>query len=391
MKRRHVALIYDASLPYDVQVINGIGTYAHQVGNWSVFIEEFALRNQRLPELRTWKGDGILADFDDPKVAAAVRSLPMPVVGFGGGYGWHDPSTRIPYFATDNQAIAKLAADHLLDRGFRRFAFCGFPKSRINGWSEERASAFKQCIREAGFGCSIFTGPHFAAQQWAAMQRALCRWLSSLPKPLGLMACNDKRARHVLEACRTLGAQVPDEVAVVGVDNDVMLCQLADPPLTSVQQGTRRLGYEAAALLDQLMAGKKTPRLKFSIAPEQVVNRRSSDVLAVEDTLVAQLIRFIREHATEGAKVSDVVKAMRRSRTTLETRLQSIIGRTIHDEIRRVQIDQARRLLSTTDLALKQVAASAGFASVQYMTTLFSQQFGQTPAQYRKQSRALPR
>ncbi len=385
-RARQVALIYDATLPYDVKVIEGVAAYVHEVGNWNVYIEECALKDQRLPEMRTWRGDGVFANFDDPKVAAAVAEAKIPVVGFGGGYGCYDPDSEIPSFATDNRAIARLAAEHLLDRGFRQFAYCGYPRTRINGWSEERADEFRRQVEQAGFDCRVYKGRHKTARRWAELQRTLREWLDSLPKPLGLMACNDKRARHVLEACYTLGVRVPEEVAVIGVDNDQMLCQLASPPLTSVRQGARRLGYEAAALLDQMMSGSKPAQQNYVIQPRGVISRRSTDILAVEDPDVAAAIRFVREQVGRGIKVADVVDAVGLSRSTLEARFAALMGRSVHTEIRRMQIQQAAELVSTTDLPLKQVARQTGFTSVQHMTTVFHRHIGQPPAAYRKRS-----
>ncbi len=243
MNTRHIALIYDATLPYDLKIIEGVAAYVQEVGNWSVYIEEYALGKQQLPNLHTWHGDGILADFDDPKIGQEVQELDIPVVGFGGGYGWYDPSSKIPYFFADNQGIARMGAQHLLERGFRNFAFCGYPSTKINGWSAKRAEAFCECVEAAGFDCSIYTGRHQTPRSWGAMQKSICRWLTSQKKPLGLMAATDKRARHVLEACKTLGLKVPEQVAVIGVDEVLRISthQIAPTPNTVVSMGNEYL------------------------------------------------------------------------------------------------------------------------------------------------------
>jgi LacI family transcriptional regulator len=180
--------------------------------------------------------------------------------------------------------------------------------------------------------------------------------------------------------------QVPEDVAVIGVDNDEMICRLATPPLSSVQQGTWRLGYEAAKLLGQMMAGKKAPKHKYVIEPEGIVSRRSTDSLAIEDADVARAMRFIDEHASEGIKVPDVVEAVGGGRSTIERRFEAVMGRTIRAEIRRVQLERAKDLIASTDLPLKQIAATTGFGSIQHMTTLFRQQVGRTPAKYRRRA-----
>ena len=380
---RHVALIVDAAKPYDRKIISGVAQYVKEQGNWSLYVEEDPL--QKLPDLRSWQGNGIIANFDDRRVAAAVRGLKVPVVGVGGGYGWYDPATRIPYFASGDEAIARLAADHLIERGFRRLAFYGYPRTRIIRWSEERARAFQKRAHESGISCSIYTGRHGTARKWTELQRGLTAWVDSLEKPVGLMACNDVRARHVLEACRALGVRVPEDVAVIGVDNDEMICDLTDPPLSSIEQGARRMGYEAATLLDQLMDGKKPPQLRFVVEPVGVIARRSTDILAIEDPDVATAVHYIRKHACERILVSDVVNQVGVSRSTLKTRFKAAMGRTVHAEIQHVQLERAKQLIADTDLPLKQIAVQAGFQYVQYLTKLFRRRVGQTPARFRRQ------
>lgn len=382
---RHVALIVDAADPYDRKIISGVGAYAKEVGNWSLYVETDPL--EKLPDLRKWQGQGIIANFDDRKVAAVVRGLDIPVVGVGGGYGWYDPATGIPYFASDNEKIARLAAEHLLDRGFRRLAYYGYPRTRINGWSEDRGRAFKQRAAEAGIECSVYTSRQETARKWRELQRGLIAWLRSLKTPVGLMGCNDAGARHVLEACRTMGARVPDDVALIGVDNDETICDLTSPPLSSVEQGARRMGYAAAALLDRLMSRRKISQLRYVVEPEGVVVRRSTDTLAIEDPDLALTVRFIRDRACEGITVYDVVRQLAVSRSTLENRFKAVMGRTVHAEIDRVRLERAKELIAGTVLPLKQVAVQSGFNYVQYMTKLFRLRLGQTPAEYRNRAR----
>jgi LacI family transcriptional regulator len=381
---RRVALIYDAKLPYDVKVMRGVGAYLHEHGQWNVYIEERALEDQQLPDLRVWRGDGIIADFDAPRIATAVSKAGIPIVGFGGGYGWHNPASTAPYFFANNVAIARMAFEHLVERGFRNFAFCGFPRTAINGWSEERASAFADYVAKAGFTCATYRGRHKTSRAWESLYLALCRWLESLPKPLGLMAANDKRARQVVEACRIAGLRIPDDVAVVGVDNDEMLCELSHPSLSSIEQGCRQLGYQAAALLDEMMCGKEPRRREFLVDPEAVFTRHSSDVLVMDDSVAAAVLAVVREQACSGAKVDDIVRSMPLSRSTLERRFKRAVGRSVSDELRRVRLERAKNLVSKTSLPLKEIAARCGFTTVQHMTALFHQMAGQPPAEFRR-------
>ena len=381
---RRVALIYDARLAYDLKVMTGVAAYHQERSDYSVYIEENALRDQRLPDLRSWKGDGIIADFDDPTIARAVLHSRLPVVGFGGGYGWYLPKSRIPYFFPNNEAVSRLAATHLLDRGLRHFAYCGYAPTPINGWSKEREKSFSEWINRAGYSCVVYRGRHKTTRQWVSVQNSLGKWLESLEKPLGVMAANDNRARQVLETCRAFNLRVPEEVAVIGVDNDELLCQLSSPLLTSIEQGAKRIGYEAAALLDKMMRGKNPTELHYVTEPVGVVPRKSTDIFAIEDPKVAKAMSFISEHAVDGIKVRDVVNAVAVSASGLEHRFKSILGYTIRASIRRVQLERARRLITNTTLPLKQIASNTGFKSVQHLTTLFGKAFGHPPAEYRK-------
>jgi LacI family transcriptional regulator len=383
-RMRRVALIYDAKLPYDLKVISGIARYVQEGAELNIYIEEDALKSQKLPDLRSWHGDGILADFDDPGVAAAVSRARLPVVGFGGGFGWYSRRSWIPYFFSNQPAVANLAADHLLERGFQHFAYCGLPPSPTNLWSEERHRAFAKRLKTRGFSCHMYRGVHKSTRQWNSILASLGSWLRSLPKPIGLMAANDKRARHVLEACHTYDLRVPEEVAVIGVDNDDLLCELSTPQLSSIEQDAKRIGYEAIALLDRMMGGEKPRQRHFLIDPLGVVTRRSTDILAVEDRLVARTMTFIQSGAARGIRVRDVVNDLEVSRSGLETRFKAAMGYTIHAAIRKAQLQRARRMITETNLPMKEIAAGTGFKSVQHMTTLFGKAFGQTPARYRK-------
>ncbi len=384
-KLRRVVLIVDTARHYHRKIVVGVASYLHAMDGWSLYVEEDP--HERLPDFRDCRADGVISTFHDQKISATVSRLKIPVVGIEGDYGWRDEESRIPYFATDNGAIGRMGAQDLIERGFRQLAFCGIPSKRTTGWSHERASAFEQAAREAEIPCSSFIGRYSTAREWSEVQRELTKWLATLEKPVGLMACNDIRARHVLEACRELGVRVPEDVSVIGVDNDEMMCELTTPSLSSVEQGTRNLGYRAAELLDRMMAGEKPVQIRFLVEPEGVVTRRSSDILAIADDDVKVAVQYIQEKACDGISVPDVVASVDVSRSTLEVKFKDVMQRTIREEIQRVQLQRAMQLAATTDLPLKQVAAQAGFSSVQYMTTVFHKSTGETPREYRRRSR----
>lgn len=382
---RHVALIYDGKLPYDLKVMGGVAQYIQEGAEFIIYTEEDALKNQKLPDLRSWHGDGIIADFDDPNVAAAVRRSKLPAVGFGGGFGWYLRDSEIPYFFSDQARIGEIAANHLVERGFRNFAYCDYARSPTNVWSEERQSSFAATLARRGFSCAVYSPRNKTVRQWNSVLSSIGNWLLSLPKPIGVLGANDRRAYHVLEACRASQIRVPEAVAVLGVDNDEMLCQLSNPALSSIEQGAKQIGYKAAALLESMMSGARPRKMHNVISPIGIVTRKSTDVLAIEDKVAANAMIYIRSHFHLGISVADIVSALGTSRSTLEVRFKASVGQSVHEVIRKIQLDRARELIAETTLAMKEIASNTGFRSVQHMTSLFGEAFGQTPAKYRKE------
>jgi LacI family transcriptional regulator len=381
---RRIALIYDTALSYDLNVMTGVVAYVRECTGRNIYIEEYALRGQRLPRLGSWDGDGIIANFDHPMVARAVLEPELPVVGFGSGCGQHTSASSAPCFFTNNKMIASMAADHLLNLGFRHFGYCGYANTAINSWSEERGKSFASHLQKRGFLCDVYIDRQKTLPHWTGVQISLAKWLSALPKPVAIMAANDNRARHVLEASRSLNLRVPDDVAVIGVGNDELLCQTGRPPLSSVDPGAKRLGYEAAKLLDGMICGRKPRQRRFVVDPTEVVTRQSTDVVAIDDPIVGKAVSFIQEHAYANIKVPKVVEAVAVSRSKLETRFNKALGYSIHTAIRQVQLERARKLISSTTLPLKEIAANVGFQTVQHMTVLFGRTFGRSPGRFRK-------
>ncbi len=364
------------------KVVSGVMAFAHQRGNWNVCLPE-RRSSSSLESMLVGRWDGVIVGFDDPNGPDLLR-LSVPLVGVGGGYGWFRPDMSIPYVGTDNTAVAKLAADHLLERGFVHFAYCGYSPTPVNGCSGKREQAFSEAILQAGHSCAIHNVPDTASDTWEKLYDELAQWLTSLPRPLGLMTCNDSRALQILEACRMARLRVPEDVAVVGVDNEEAICPFTDPPLTSVDQGAQQTGYEAALLLDQWMDGEPVASGKRLVSPVGIVGRGSTEILAVDDNDVAAALQFIRDHACEGIGLDDVSKAIEATNATLRRRFKAVLGRTVHDEIQRVRIEHAKQLLISTDLTFRQIARQSGFCSAQHMSTRIRQVTGQTPRQYRQ-------
>jgi LacI family transcriptional regulator len=347
---------------------------------------------QVLPRMRAWGGTGIIARIETPEVARAILDSELPTIALDLSEEQlraDDPLARLSEVASDSHGAGLLAAEHLLQRGFRHYAFVGVA-ARI--WSQRRQQSFCDRIRRSGYEPHTFETPRSARDRvWEREEPILARWLRSLPIPIGLMACNDDRGREVLEACRTAGLRVPEEVAVVAVDNDELLCELADPPLSSVALGAEAGGYRVAALLDRLMQARRRGRnlkpRRLLVEPTHVVTRRSTDIIALDDPEVAAALHFLHDHAAEPIGVGDLVKHLLISRRGLEIRFRKVVGRTIHEELQRVRLERARRLLLETDLALSRVAEASGFASPSYLADVFRRSFDLTPARFRRQAR----
>jgi LacI family transcriptional regulator len=253
-------------------------------------------------------------------------------------------------------------------------------------------------VKDAGAQCHIYTDeetdglPRGNTARYESLGLKdggqVMRWILRLPKPVGLMACNDMRGQQVLDACRALEVTVPDEVAVIGADNDEVICTLSEPPLSSVVPDTERIGFEAAVLLAQMMAGGPQPAAKVFVEPCGLITRRSTEVLAMEDRQMATAARFIREHACEAIDVSDVLRVVPLSRSTLDRRFRQIIGHSPKDEILRVRLNRAKQLLAETDFPQALIAEKVGFEHVEYLSRIFKKRVGKTPSEFRAQSMA---
>ena len=225
-------------------------------------------------------------------------------------------------------------------------------------------------------------------QQGQDDQAALVRWLQQLPTPVAVMACNSIRGQEVLSACRRLGRAVPEQVAVMGVDSDEIICELSDPPLSSVVLNAVRTGYEAAAWLDRLMAGEAAPDSPVLIAPTGVAPRRSTDIVAVDDPHVAAALRYIRDHACEDIALQDVLQSVHLSRASLHRHFNAALGRSPKAEILRVRLERAKQLLAETELPLYEIASRTGFRNPEHFSYLFKSKSGQTPGQFRREAKA---
>jgi LacI family transcriptional regulator len=388
-QRPRVALLVETSGGYGRSVLSGISDYARLHGPWSFYVLPSG-HEQWLPDMKLWRGTGIIGRIESRPLARAIAAAGVPVVSLDADPElWSSRRLKLSpaEVRTDPAAAAELAGDHLIERGFRRFAFVGV---RDQIWSKEREHAFVHHVNgERGFPCEVFNlSERTRARQYGLDQQQLGDWLRRLPKPLGLMTCNDDCGREVLDAASLAGVSVPDDIGVVGMDNDEVLCDLCNPPLSSIIPNARRVGYEAAALLHRLMNGERIAPQTILIEPSGLATRQSSDVVAVPDRQVAAAVHFIRENAFNRISVEDVLRAVPMSRTILERRFKKLLGHTPHDHILRVKLEKVKEMLAGSEIPLAQIAERVGFEHVEYLSVAFKRSTGETPSAYRSKQRS---
>ncbi|MFA5203688.1 MAG: DNA-binding transcriptional regulator [Lentisphaeria bacterium] len=323
--------------------------------------------------------DGVIAHLHRPDWVAAVRGLERPVVNVSNTLGDILPWPRV---GSDEALIGHAAADHFLERGFRHFAFFGY---RGFAYSRQREKGFRDHLAAAGHGCETFAAElpgDDRSRAWALDARVLA-WLRALAKPVAVFAANSIRGFELLEACRREGLRVPQKVAVLGLDNDEVLCEMAFPPLSAIRTANERIGFEAATLLDRLMAGRRPPRRPVLVPPGEVVVRQSTDVLAVHDPALEKALRCIRDQLHRSLGVAELARVAAVSRRVLERKFREVVGQSPLQEIRRLRLARAARLLAETALPVAEIAARCGFSAVQKLDDAFRREHGLAPRRYR--------
>jgi LacI family transcriptional regulator len=416
MSRRSVALLIETSNGHGRGLLDGVVAYVKESADWSVFLTEQERGAVPPNWLKNWRGDGIIARIETDDIADQLRDLNVPIVDLS--------ATRhvkgIPWTSTDDVAIAGLGVQHFMERGFHNLAYCGDPGF---AWSNLRRDRYRELTLAAERNFFEYQSTHRYDPQfdWEQEKTRLGHWLTTLPRPVAIMACYDFQAQQVLDACRQSNIAVPESVAVLGVDNDHLICELADPSLSSIIQDTHGTGYEAARLLDEMMDTQMNtthPRHKANSShrrdrtnqsrnaslskpspitdpplltkPLGVVVRESTDTLAIDDHEISRALQYIRRHANSNIRVCDVLKTLNLSRRSLEHRFKKLIGRTPHEEIQRVRLNSVKRLLSETELSIAAIAERSGYEHGEYMTAVFRRVTGLTPTEYRRERLETP-
>jgi LacI family transcriptional regulator len=383
--RKRVALLVESSRAYGRGLLAGIAAYAHAHRDWAIYHHHERMLGEAVPKwLKTWDGDGILARAENRQLIEFLQRRSIPFVDLRGLH----PLANVPVIETNDLMVMQLAYDHLVERGFKRFAYCGFQNAN---YSRRRRDILAKLIVDSQAYLESFDDVSPNTMDTSRIEasglmheRELTKWLRHLTKPVGIIACNDSRALQLLHAARECDIEVPDDIAVVGIDNDTTLCDLSDPPLSSVEHNTREIGYQAAALLDRMIKGQKPPPGPILISPLRVVTRLSSDVTAIQDAELALAVKFIRKNAHRGISVSDVAAEVQLSRSALERRFMRGVGRTIKTEINRERIRRIKDLLTNTDYKLSTIADRVGFSHAEYMSVMFKEGVGMTPGAYRR-------
>jgi LacI family transcriptional regulator len=404
--KKAVALIIETSNAYARGLLCGIHDYQRQHPEWSVYLTEHGRHEPDASLAGGWRGDGVIAQVENRRTAELVAELGVPAVDVSAAR----LLPGVPWVETDDHAVAEAAVDHLASTGLKNLAFFGDP---FYNWSTWRMTEFRTIVAESGLSdVGVFTLPERETPQvlWYTQREAIYQWVAALPKPVGIFAAYDGCGRQLLEICRHYDIPVLEDVAVVAADDDGLLCELATPPMSSVILNSRKAGFLAASILDELMtvgpadtadkpdatsraepewgdpAAGELPG-KVAVPPLGVRQRASTDILTVEDPHVATAVRFIRNNAHLNITVEDVLRSVPRSRRVLESRFRRAIGRTPHREILRFRVNKVRELLAETDMTLAEIAEALGFEHPEYVSVSFKKLTGLTPKAYRAQVR----
>ena len=383
-KVHRIALLFNANKIFDHEILSGIAAYLGRTrAVLDLFLEEdFQLR---LSGIEHWQGDGIIANFDDPAVAEALSRCQVPVVAVGGSYADEaNYPAGVPYVATDNFKLVELARQHLIDVGLQRFAMFSVPATGENRWAQERENAFHSLMQRNQLETEIFRGCETSAHTWDEAVQGQIDWLLSLPKPVGIIAVTDARARQLLQACTLADIEVPEQVAIIGIDNDPLVRRLARIPLSSVIQGTQDMGRAAAHLLTQMLHGVRLENTRILVPPAGINVLASSQYQHIKHPNVMRARHFIRQYACQGIKTEQVAEHVGMSRSSLESYFREELGCSVHELIMSVKLEAAKAGLESGNCSIESVALDSGFTSIQYLHLVFKRELGCTPRAYRE-------
>jgi LacI family transcriptional regulator len=378
-----VALLIETTRSYTRDMLVGIRRYITEHGPWSLFMELRGPDSAPPVWLANWDGDGLICRTFTPAMAQAVKASGPPAVETRSSH----LCPQLPFVGMDNSLVGSRVAQHFISRGYQNFAAYSLDTETF---FEQRVQNFVSTVKDAGRVCETLPGAEpNTINDWEMEQQKLSQWLISLPKPVGIFAANDQLGFHILDACQRVGISVPEEVAVVGAENEEILCSLASPPLSSQRLDGMTVGYLAAKTLSDLMSNqvKHVPAQRL-VPPRGIVTRASSDDLVIHDKLVQKAARMIREQAANRFNVDQLCAALNTSRSSLERRMKAAINRTPKEEIQRMTFRLVEHLLRETNLTIDAIADQTGFTHSHYLQAAFKKRHGMTPIQFRQQEQA---
>lgn len=380
-----VALLLDQDLGYRRDIQSGIHRYASEKTNW--VLRPAMPTMETFSRIRDWKPHGVICHILPPELARALTGLGCPIVTTTTSV----EGLNLPLVQNDHEMIGRWAADYFLDQGYRNFGFYGGART---AYTQGREVGFRSRLSQQDLtvaACYEDNSPDQPLDQgWRIGGETLRQWLQELPKPVAILAGQDISARVLADTCFELSVRVPDEVAVMGVDNDETECMAARPPLSSIEVCGMRVGFLSAQMLDQLMQGSVPESRTVLVPPVRIVVRQSTDILAIRDSTVAEALQLIRDRLPAEIGVAQLAKALGVSRRVLEMKFNKSLGRTVLQEIRRVRVEKAKELLSRTNLDMEEVARRSGFSGARRLAVVFGEFAGVTPSIYRRQSQLQP-
>lgn len=385
-----VMVVLEMSNKINRDRMQGILRYERLYGPWRLHILEGKRFEQSFRDPESMGVDGILAGTTLTELLEPLMRTRLPTVLFDPLDPYADkenPLFRRSAVICDSPAVGRLGAEYLMEQGFGRFAFVGDVWN--SNWSLKRENGFVQRLADAGYGCEVYRIPTDEARRdWGVEQKNMAAWLAKLTKPVGVMASNDVRGRQILDTCSLARIHVPDQVAVIGVDNDELICSTTNPPMSSILRDTEGSGFYAARMLDRMMRGRRRRKETLHYGPLRVVGRQSTEKLQFSDRLAVKAVEFIRINSGIGMAVSDVVRHLKVSRRLAELRFRQAVGHSIHDELQRARLAQVRRLLQETDLSISEITSQCGYESESYLGLVFRKQLAMTMRQFRKNRRS---
>lgn len=378
-----VLVLTDFSSGYSRNLLRGIVRYAQEVGGWAFYRIPLYYRAMHgeagiIEWARKWKADAIIAQFSDIHVSYLRDKLDIPIIV----QNYRDRMPGICNLTGDYLGTGRMAAEYFMQKGYTHFAYYG---THDTVWSRERGMGFEQKLRENDFELNTFLEPSYSRIQWMYNPDTLGSWLMSLPKPVAVFTCDDYFALQISETCRIFDLQIPSQVAVLGVDNDELLCNIASPPLSSIVIDAENGGYTAGRVLHDLINKKVKEPFDITVSPIQVFTRQSTQIYVIKDKYIMKTVEYIEEHYAEPIGVPDLLKLAPLSRRVFEKRFRENTGMSIYQFLLRTRIEKFAEKLISTSWSIENIAADCGFDDYNNVSRVFVRYKGMTPSQYRNE------